>query len=174
MKAAHLCLTLCDPLDHTVHGILQATILKWVAFPFSRGSSQSRDQIQVSHIAVSLPAEPQGKPKNTGVGRLSLLQRIFLTQELNCCYNNLSQTGWHKTTDIHSLPVLQNQGVGSVGSFWRLWGRNTVHASLLAFFVEASSSRCSLAYRCVISISTFILPLCVSFMVSYKNTHNWL
>ena len=33
--------------------------------------------------AASLPVEPQGKPKNTGVGRLSLLQRIFLTQELN-------------------------------------------------------------------------------------------
>ena len=32
----------------------------------------------------SLPAEPQGKSKNTGVGSLSLLQRIFLTQELNC------------------------------------------------------------------------------------------
>ena len=31
----------------------------------------------------SLPAEPQGKPKNTGVGSLSLLQQIFLTQELN-------------------------------------------------------------------------------------------
>ena len=37
---------------------------------------------QVSHIAVdSLPAEPQGKPKNAGVGSLSLLQWIFLTQE---------------------------------------------------------------------------------------------
>ena len=34
-----------------VHGILQARILEWVAFPFSRGSSQPRDQIQVSHIA---------------------------------------------------------------------------------------------------------------------------
>ena len=33
--------------------------------------------------ANSLPAEPQGKPKNTGVGSLSLLQRIFPTQELN-------------------------------------------------------------------------------------------
>ena len=31
----------------------------------------------------SLPAEPPGKPKNTGVGSLSLLQGIFLTQELN-------------------------------------------------------------------------------------------
>ena len=41
----------CDPMDYTVHGILQARILEWVAFPFSRGSSQLRDQTQVSHIA---------------------------------------------------------------------------------------------------------------------------
>ena len=38
-------------LDYTVHGILQARILEWVAFPFSRGSSQPRDWAQVSHIA---------------------------------------------------------------------------------------------------------------------------
>ena len=31
-----LCLTLCDPMDHTVHGILQARILVWVTFPFCR------------------------------------------------------------------------------------------------------------------------------------------
>ena len=35
--------TLCDPKDYTVHGILQARILEWVAFTFSRGSSQPRD-----------------------------------------------------------------------------------------------------------------------------------
>ena len=46
-----VCPTLCNPMDYPVHGILQARILKWVAFPFSRGSSQSRDQTQVSHIA---------------------------------------------------------------------------------------------------------------------------
>ena len=45
------CLTLCDPLDYTVHGILQARILEWVAFPFSRGSSQPQDRTQVSRIA---------------------------------------------------------------------------------------------------------------------------
>ena len=39
------------PMDYTVHGILQARILEWVAFPFSRGSSQPRDWTQVSHIA---------------------------------------------------------------------------------------------------------------------------
>ena len=45
------CLTLCNAMDYTVCGILQARILEWVAFPFSRGSSQPRDQTQVSHIA---------------------------------------------------------------------------------------------------------------------------
>ena len=38
-------------MDYTVHGILQVRILEWVAFSFSRGSSQPRDQTQVSHIA---------------------------------------------------------------------------------------------------------------------------
>ena len=42
---------LCDPIDYTVLGILQARILEWVAVPFSRGSSQPRDRTQVSHIA---------------------------------------------------------------------------------------------------------------------------
>ena len=51
VKVAQSCLILCDPMDYTVHGILQARILGWVAVPFSRGSSQPRDQLQVSHIA---------------------------------------------------------------------------------------------------------------------------
>jgi len=38
-------------MDYTVHGILQARILEWVAVPFTRGSSQPRDLTQVSHIA---------------------------------------------------------------------------------------------------------------------------
>ena len=41
----------CNTMDYTVHGILQARTLEWVAFPFSRGSSQPRDQAQVSCIA---------------------------------------------------------------------------------------------------------------------------
>ena len=45
------CLTICDPMGYTVHVILQARILEWVAVPFSRGSSQPRDWTEVSHIA---------------------------------------------------------------------------------------------------------------------------
>ena len=51
VKVAQSCLTLCDPKNYTVLGILQARILEWVVFPFSMGSSQHKDQIQVSHIA---------------------------------------------------------------------------------------------------------------------------
>ena len=51
VKVAQSCLTLCDRMDYTVHGILQASILEWIAFPFSRGSSQPRDRTQVSRIA---------------------------------------------------------------------------------------------------------------------------
>ena len=41
VKVARLCL--CDPMDYVVHGILQARVLEWIAFPFSRGSSQPKD-----------------------------------------------------------------------------------------------------------------------------------
>ena len=51
VKLSQSCPTLCDPLDYTVHGILQARILKWVAFPFTRGSSQPGDRTHVSCIA---------------------------------------------------------------------------------------------------------------------------
>ena len=85
---AQLCWTLFDPMDRippgsSVHEILQARILEWVAVPFSRGSSQPRDQTQVSCIGGRfLPAESPRKPKNTGVGSLCLLQRVFPAQEL--------------------------------------------------------------------------------------------
>ena len=48
VKVAQLCPTLCNAMGYTVHGILQAKVLEWVAFPFSRGSSQPRDR---THIA---------------------------------------------------------------------------------------------------------------------------
>ena len=52
VKVAQSCPTLCDPVDSTIHGILQARILEWGAFPFpSNGSSQLRDRTQVSPIA---------------------------------------------------------------------------------------------------------------------------
>ena len=54
-EVAQLCPTLCDPMDcslpgSSVHGIFQAIVLEWISISFSRGSSQPRDQTQVSHI----------------------------------------------------------------------------------------------------------------------------
>ena len=43
VKVAQSCLTLCNPMDCVVHGIFQDRILEFVAFPFTRGSSQPRD-----------------------------------------------------------------------------------------------------------------------------------
>ena len=56
MLVAQSCPNLCELMDcsqpgSSVHGILQARILEWVAFPFSRGSSQPRDQTWISYTA---------------------------------------------------------------------------------------------------------------------------
>ena len=89
LLVAQSCLTLCDPMDHSYQGplsmgILKARMLEWVAMLSSRGSSQQRDETRSPTLqADSLPSEPPGKPKNTGVGSLSLLQGNFQTQELN-------------------------------------------------------------------------------------------
>ena len=65
------------------HGILQARILEWGAMPSSRGFPNPGIEPRSPELqADSLSDEPLGKPKNTGVGSLSLLQWI-LTQELN-------------------------------------------------------------------------------------------
>ena len=56
MEVTQLCPTLCDPMDcsppdSSVHGVLQARILQWLAIPLSRGSAQPNDQSWVSHTA---------------------------------------------------------------------------------------------------------------------------
>ena len=64
VKVTPSCPTLCDPMDHTVHGILQARILDWVALPFS----------QLSH---------RGSPRMLEWVAYCFSRGIFLTQELN-------------------------------------------------------------------------------------------
>ena len=71
-------------MDYTFHGILQARILEWKPFPSpgdlpNPGIKPRSPTLQED----SLPAEPEGKPKNTAESSLSLLQWIFRTQELN-------------------------------------------------------------------------------------------
>ena len=81
---------------YTVHGILQARILEWVAFPFSRGSSQPRDRTQVSRIVgrfFTSWAHYQGKPiiygivtdKDPELSFMDFVTFILVVQEL-CCF----------------------------------------------------------------------------------------
>ena len=87
VKVAQSCLPIC--YTYTVHGFLQARILEWVVFPtFPSPGDLPNPGIEPRSPTLQvdcLPAEPQGKPRNTKVGSLSLLQRIFPTQELNHC-----------------------------------------------------------------------------------------
>ena len=63
MNVIQSCPTLCDPMDYTVHGILQARILEWVAVPFSKGSPNPGIEPRSSTLQVySLLSEPPGNP----------------------------------------------------------------------------------------------------------------
>ena len=103
MKVAQSYPTLCDPMNYTVHEILQARILEWVAFPFSRGSSQLRSPTLQGD---SLPAEAQGKPRNTVVGSLSLLQWIFQTKESNQGLLHCRQILYQLSYEVTSYQIL--------------------------------------------------------------------
>ena len=71
-------------MDYTVHGILQARILEWVTFPFSRGSSQPKDWTQVSRIAgrfftnwVIREAHKESWVPKNGYFRIVVLEKTF-------------------------------------------------------------------------------------------------
>ena len=101
--APQSCPTLWDPIDwglpgSSVHGILQARILGWVAIPWSRGSSQSRDQTPVSCIAGRFfTAEPPGKPCST-----SFLAYKSPLLQISCCFQISSPLSW-AFKGVHSL-----------------------------------------------------------------------
>ena len=104
MKVTQSCLNLCNLMDYTVHGILLARMLEWVAVPFSRESSHPGIEPRSPALQVdSLPAESPGKPQNTGVGSLSLLQWIFLTQESNWGFLHCSWILYQLSTVKHLL-----------------------------------------------------------------------
>ena len=87
-KLLQSCPSLCDPMNHglpgsSVHGILQARILEWVAVSYSRGSSQPRGQTHVSCVSCIaggfFTPEPPGKPN------------LFLLQHFCSCFSTLEE-----------------------------------------------------------------------------------
>ena len=89
------CVQLCDPMDYTVHEIVQARIPEWVTFPFSRGSSQPRDQTQVSHIACGFFTSWAKRDASSwpGVKKIQLLDADLIRSWLQ-----FGATWWHLST----------------------------------------------------------------------------
>ena len=95
MKVTQSCPTLCNSMDYTVHAILQARILEWVAAPFSEDSWNSPGQ-DTGVGSCSLLQDSWHSPgQDTGAGSQSLFQGIFPTQGLNpgSLLNQLSHQG---------------------------------------------------------------------------------
>ena len=123
VKVTQLCPALWDPMDCLVHGILQLRILKWVAFPFSRGSSQRIEPRSPTLQVDSFPAEPQGKPRETWASskHFSLLPCFFLRETQKSGYKSCFSTvcflsyffPFHRQTrlysGIHNCPLSWNQ-----------------------------------------------------------------
>ena len=77
VKVTQSCPTLCDPMDYTVHGILQARILEWVAFPFSRESSQPQGSNPgLPHCRwILYQLSHKGNPPPKGLGKDNMSQQ---------------------------------------------------------------------------------------------------
>ena len=107
VKLLQSCPNLCDPMDcsptgSSVHGILQARILKWIAISSSRGSSWPRDQTHISYVScigrlVLSPLVPSGKHKVGG----KIIKRAK-KQEKDLYYEENTRCGV-KTAQIHIL-----------------------------------------------------------------------
>ena len=118
-------------------GILQARILEWAAMPSSR-QGIFPTQVAPALQADSLPSEPPGKPKNTGVGSLSLPQGIFPTQELNRgllhCSQILYQPSYQgsPTNKITSIKKKKKKSYPSIPGLYQATVQ-TRHTNLLLF-----------------------------------------
>ena len=146
-----LCLTLCDPTDcsppdSSVHGILQGRIPEWVAIPSSifvikplslmstcigrwvfttSATWKTQGSIPGFPHCSRILYQPQGKPKNTGVDSLSLLQWIFLTQELNWGLLHCRQILYQLSYQGHREPLTMNKAEKTEITGW-LWGETIV------------------------------------------------
>ena len=96
------CLTLCDPMDcslpgSSVRGIFQARVLEWVAISFSRGSSQPRDQTQVSCIAGRcFTVWATREAYKAGLYK-AFLDQVGSVNFSNCFFEMLGMEGWEES-----------------------------------------------------------------------------
>ena len=111
VKVAQSYLILCNPMEFSIepHGILQARILEYVAFPFSRGSSQPRDRTQVSHNAgrfFTIWATREAKWTLNSV--ICKSQLVEVTQE-SITYESINQMWYYiHTRDSLTAQLVKN------------------------------------------------------------------
>ena len=119
VKVAQSCPTLSDCI---VHGILQARILEWVAFPFSRGSSQPRDHTQASHIAgrfftvwaINRTVQKNLPSSRTWISRLKVLWLLRKKDEKSPTQPDTSSWNF-RTQGQRDLKILMGFPDSSVG-----------------------------------------------------------
>ena len=130
----------CSPPGSSVHGILKARRLDWVAIPFSRGSSWFRDRIWVSCTAGRFfyCLSHQGSPK----AAVTKPYKLGDLKEQKCVVSQF----WRSE--------VWNQGVSRAGFLWKAPGENLIRAFFL-FLVETSKPWCSSAGRNF----TLVLPV---------------
>ena len=121
LSVSQSCPTLCDLIDFTVHRILQARILEWVAFPSPGDLSNSGIEPRSPALQEdSLPAEPQGKPKWFS----KPIQKWFLgcsglgfKNQLSCRY---SHCGWFSAT-VMMLQTPCSEEIHTIGFHKLAW-----------------------------------------------------
>ena len=117
MKLDRSCPTLCNPMDYTVHGILQSRILEWVAFPFS--SNLPNPGIKPRSLplwADYLPAEPQGNLRAQIVKRLPALWKTWV-RSLGLENSLEKEMASHSSTLAWKIQLMEEPGrLQSMGS----------------------------------------------------------
>ena len=128
-------LTLCDPMNYTVHGILQARILQWVAIHFSRGPSQPRDRTQVSHIAGGFltswaTREAQEPSMYAPLNELLTILWVVPVRMLFTAVCILLYE--HVGTDLSILPPMDTEVASKLGQLWAtlLWAFSSLRAHM--------------------------------------------
>ena len=117
VKVTQLCLTLCDPTDYTVRGILQARILEWVAISYSKGSSWPRDQNRLSSFVEGFLTTVAQLIKNPPAMRKTWVQSLGWEDPLEKEMATHSSIAW-KIQQTKEPGRLQSMGWQRVGQDW--------------------------------------------------------
>ena len=145
MLVAQSCPTLCNPMDcsppgSSVHGILQARTLEWVAICFSKGSSRPRDWTQVSRIAGKLFTIWATRPRSIPKTVISNVSLAVLTQGHTAIEWRSQDWNWGEshtalTLFLHSYSVTPRVG-------WLAWGSQWAHWSSFHISCQKDLSNC--------------------------------